>query len=53
MGVRHLTAPNFDHHPILLDTHLEESRGARPFHFEAMWTKDSSSMEVVGGAWSI
>ena len=31
VGVRHLTTPNSDHNPILLDTHLELSKGSRPF----------------------
>jgi hypothetical protein len=52
-GVKHLTAPNSDHNPILLDTHQEVSKGSRPFRFEAMWTKEDSSSEVVERAWSL
>uniref|UniRef100_A0A2N9J510 Reverse transcriptase zinc-binding domain-containing protein n=1 Tax=Fagus sylvatica TaxID=28930 RepID=A0A2N9J510_FAGSY len=52
-GVRHLTAPNSDHNPILLDTHVEVEKGSKPFPFEAMWVKDESSSEVVEKAWSI
>ena len=50
-GVRHLTAHNSDHNPIILDTHLESSKGVRPFQFEAMWVRDPSSHEVVENAW--
>jgi hypothetical protein len=52
-GVRHLVAPNSDYNPILLDTHLESSKGSRPFRFEAMWARDESSIEVVEKAWAI
>jgi hypothetical protein len=52
-GVRHLTTPNSDHNPILLDTHLELSKGSRPFSFEAMWAWEESSFEVVEKAWQI
>jgi hypothetical protein len=50
-GVKHLTFPTSDHSPILLDTHIEKDYGARPFRFEAMWIKDSSSLEVVDDTW--
>jgi hypothetical protein len=49
-GVRHLVAANSDHNPILLDIHLDLSKGARPFQFKAMWTRDDSSYEVVNNA---
>jgi hypothetical protein len=52
-GVRHLNAPNSDQNPILLDTNQELSKGSRPFRFEAMWTKEASSAEVVENAWSL
>ena len=51
-GVRHLLAPNSDHSPILIDTHLEISGGSRPFRFKAMWVKDESSVNVVNHAWA-
>ena len=51
-GVKHLTAPNLDHNPILLDTHLDIQEGVKPFRFKAMWVKDSSSTAVVQGAWA-
>uniref|UniRef100_A0A2N9GPX3 Reverse transcriptase zinc-binding domain-containing protein n=1 Tax=Fagus sylvatica TaxID=28930 RepID=A0A2N9GPX3_FAGSY len=50
-GVRHLTTPNSDHNPILLDTHLDMGKGVRPFRFEAMWAKEESSVAVVEKAW--
>ncbi len=51
--VRQLVAANSDHNPILLDTHLDLSKGARPFRFKAMLTRDDSSYEVVNNAWAI
>jgi hypothetical protein len=51
--VRHLLAHNSDHNPIILDTHLDLSKGVKPFRFEAMWTRDDSSSDVVSQAWSI
>uniref|UniRef100_A0A2N9IIA7 Reverse transcriptase zinc-binding domain-containing protein n=1 Tax=Fagus sylvatica TaxID=28930 RepID=A0A2N9IIA7_FAGSY len=36
-----------------LYTHLDLSKGARPFRFKAMWTRDDSSYEVVNNAWAI
>jgi hypothetical protein len=53
VGVRHLTAPNSEHNPILLDTHLELSKGSRPFRFEAMWAREEPSFEMVEKAWQI
>ena len=52
VGVKHLTTPNSDHNAILLDTHMEFEKGVRPFRFEAMWTKEDSSEEVVALAWN-
>ena len=49
-GVKHLTTPNSDHNPILLNTHMEFEKGVGPFRFEAMWTKEESSEEVVASA---
>lgn len=51
-AVRHLTALTSDHNPIILDTHVDICSGNRPFRFEAMWTKEESSLEVVYKAWS-
>ena len=50
-SVRHLVAPTLDHNPILFDTYIERSFGRWPFRFEAIWTKDKSSTEVVERAW--
>ena len=36
VGVRHLAAPNSDHNPNVLDTHLDLSKGTKPFRFETM-----------------
>ena len=52
-GVRHLTTQNSDHNPIVLDTHLDLSKGAKPFRFEAMWSRDKSSTDVVSQAWNL
>ncbi len=52
-GVRHITAPNSDHNPITLDTHLEVTKGTKPFHFEAMWAKDLASSDVVDNTWHV
>ena len=49
-GVRHLVGPNSDHNPIILDTHMEQLQGVKPFRFEAIWTKDDSIFEVVDQA---
>ena len=46
-GVRHLGAVTSDHRPILLDSHLDNCKIIRPFRFEAMWTKEESSVQVV------
>ena len=50
-GVRHLCNSNSDHNPIMLDTHLDSGKWPRPFRFEAMWTKEEGSKQVVEGAW--
>uniref|UniRef100_A0A2N9HFT5 Reverse transcriptase domain-containing protein n=1 Tax=Fagus sylvatica TaxID=28930 RepID=A0A2N9HFT5_FAGSY len=52
-GIKHLSAPNSDHSPIILDTHLELQKGVRTFRFEAMWARDESSLEVVDKAWAL
>uniref|UniRef100_A0A2N9I2Q1 CCHC-type domain-containing protein n=1 Tax=Fagus sylvatica TaxID=28930 RepID=A0A2N9I2Q1_FAGSY len=51
-GVKHLTAANSDHCPIILDTSMELRKGVRPFRFEAMWTKDRSNLGVIENAWA-
>jgi exonuclease III len=52
-GIRHLGAPKSDHRPILLDTHLDNLKIIQPFRFEAMWTKDTSSIKAVETAWDV
>jgi len=49
--VKHLCDSNFDHNPILLDTHFESETLNHPFRFEAMWMKEESSRVVVDNAW--
>ena len=34
-----------------MDAYMEETAPDRPFRFEAMWTKEESSKEVVENAW--
>ena len=50
-GVRHLCNSNSDHNPIMLDTFLDTDILTRPFHFEAMWTREEESRSVVEDAW--
>ena len=51
--IRHLIAHNSNHNPIVLDTHLDLSKGPKPFRFKGMWVRDESSKEVVRHAWDI
>ena len=48
--IHHLEAFHSDHKPLLLcsDSKLKRFyRKMRPFHFEAMWIKDSTCEEVI------
>lgn len=53
VGVKHLCNSNLDYNPILLDTHFEPENFVCPFRFEAMWTKDEKSRDVVNKAWQV
>ena len=48
--VMHLTAHKSDHFPILLNIVGDEMFLPKPFRFEAMWTFDPTSREVVDDA---
>ena len=52
-GVKHLVSSSPDHTPILLDTHLEIEARSKPFRFEAMWTSDDISADVIEKAWQL
>jgi len=45
--VIHLSVHRSDHVPIMLDTEGEVASWPKPFRFEAMWTLDETSQDVV------
>jgi hypothetical protein len=49
--INHLPASNSDHCPLLLSTNGTYQNLPKPFRFEAFWTRDLSSYDVVAGAW--
>ena len=50
-SIRHLVNANSDHNSILLDTHMENKNLDKPFRFEAMWTRDETSKEIIENVW--
>lgn len=51
-SISHLPSIQFDHKPLLITTSSLDSFLPRPFRFEAMWTLNSSSNDIVHKAWS-
>jgi hypothetical protein len=50
-SVYHFPATTSDHNPIILNTNGIVSSTPKPFRFEAMWTRDGSSTQVIKEAW--
>lgn len=48
----HLSSFHSDHKPLVLSTSYVDIYRPRPFHFQAMWTMDISSIEIVKNAWA-
>jgi hypothetical protein len=51
-SVYHFPATTSDHNPIILNTNGIDSSSPKPFRFEAMWTRDGSSTQVIKDAWN-
>jgi hypothetical protein len=49
--INHLPTLTSDHCPLLLSTKGTYQNLPKPFRFEAFWTRDLSSHDVVAGAW--
>ncbi len=49
--IYHLGEINSDHYPLLLDTNPIDNFMPRPFRFEAAWTRDPRSHDVIKDAW--
>jgi hypothetical protein len=50
-SVYHFPATTSDHNPIILNTIGTDSTLPKPFRFEAIWTRDGSSTQVIKNAW--
>ena len=50
-SVYHFPATSSDHNPIILNSSGFESSNPKPFRFEAIWTRDGSSTQVIKHAW--
>lgn len=50
--VSHLSAGTFDHRPILLNTSPANQCLPKPFRFTEIWTRDSSSYDIIRKAWN-
>lgn len=49
-SIRHIPRAASDHSTLLLDT-CGDQQGPKPFHFEAIWLRDSRSKDVVRSTW--
>ena len=49
-SVYHFPTTTSDHNPIILNTNGLDSSTPKPFRFEAMWTRDGSSTQVIKAA---
>ncbi|KAK3014543.1 hypothetical protein RJ639_008317 [Escallonia herrerae] len=49
--ITHIPGKSSDHLPIVLHTHSSKPPSLKPFKFEAAWTRDLSSHQVVKSAW--
>uniref|UniRef100_A0A2N9HT90 CCHC-type domain-containing protein n=1 Tax=Fagus sylvatica TaxID=28930 RepID=A0A2N9HT90_FAGSY len=50
-SVYHFPATTSDHNPIILNIIGTDSTLPKPFRFEAIWTRDGSSTQVIKNAW--
>ncbi|KAK3033970.1 hypothetical protein RJ639_034134 [Escallonia herrerae] len=50
-AITHIPGKSSDHLPIVLHTPSSKPPSSKPFKFEAAWTRDLSSHQVVKSAW--